>query len=68
LGKTKKDLATSSLAETAEHIGCWWLSSAPKILNLERSDLVKTIIIPELSKNRALQRVTNEIALEVENI
>ena len=68
LGRTKKDLATSSPAGTEEHIGCWWLSSAPKILNLERSDLVKTIIVPELSKNRSLQRITNEIALEVENI
>jgi protein HIRA/HIR1 len=45
---------------------CWWLSSAPTVLNLNRKDLVKTVVVPEMSKNRALQRLTNEIALEVE--
>lgn len=45
---------------------CWWLSSAPTVLNLNRKDLVKTVVVPEMSRNRALQRLTNEIALEVE--
>ena len=44
----------------------WWLSSSPTILSLNRKSLVKTVVIPEMSKNRALQRLTNEVALEVE--
>ncbi|KAI2501187.1 TUP1-like enhancer of split [Fragilaria crotonensis] len=44
----------------------WWLSSSPTILSLNRKNLVKTVVIPEMSKNRALQRLTNEVALEVE--
>jgi protein HIRA/HIR1 len=46
---------------------CWWLSSAPQVLGLDRKNLVKTIVVPEMSKNRALQRITNEIALEVDS-
>lgn len=46
---------------------CWWLSSAPQVLGLDRKKLVKTIVVPEMSKNRALQRITNEIALEVDS-
>ena len=45
---------------------CWWLSESPKILGLDRAKLVKTVVIPEMSKNRALQRITNEIAIEAE--
>ena len=45
---------------------CWWLSSAPTVLNLNRKELVQTVVIPEMSKNRALQRLTNEISLDVE--
>jgi hypothetical protein len=44
----------------------WWLSSAPTVLNLSRKELVKTVVIPEMSKNRGLQRLTNEISLDVE--
>ena len=44
----------------------WWLSSSPTILALNRKNLVKTVVIPEMSKNRSLQRLTNEVALEVE--
>ena len=46
----------------------WWLSEAPQILGLERKRLIKSVIIPEMSKNRQLQRITNEIAIEVENL
>jgi protein HIRA/HIR1 len=46
-------------------ISCWWLSSAPDILTLNRKNLVETVIVPQMSKNRALQRLTNEIALEI---
>mmetsp|Transcript_21823 Transcript_21823/g.53963 ORF Transcript_21823/g.53963 Transcript_21823/m.53963 type:complete len:1225 (-) Transcript_21823:17-3691(-) len=44
---------------------CWWLSSASQILDFDRKKLVTSIVIPELSKNRALQRITNEISIEV---
>lgn len=44
----------------------WWLSLAPAILNLDRKDMVKTLVIPEMSKNRSLQRITNEIAMQLE--
>ena len=44
----------------------WWLSLAPEFLNLDRKDMVKSIVIPEMSKNRALQRVTNEIAMQLD--
>lgn len=53
--------------ETAQS-ACWWLSDAPKILSLDRAKLVTTAVISEMSKNRALQRLTNEIALEVESL
>jgi protein HIRA/HIR1 len=43
---------------------CGWLSSAPDVLGLDRQKLVKTVLIPELSKNRSLQRLTNEIMME----
>jgi protein HIRA/HIR1 len=54
------------LSDNGDSNSIWWLSLAPAILNLNRKDMVKTIVIPEMSKNRALQRVTNEIALQVE--
>jgi protein HIRA/HIR1 len=46
----------------------WWLSQAPLVLGLNRVKLVQSIVIPEMSKNRALQRITNEIAIEVEAV
>ena len=64
------------LGETSSRLGeegqqgssCWWLSLAPKVLSLDRTKLVRTVVIPEISKNRSLQRMTNEIALEVESL
>jgi protein HIRA/HIR1 len=44
----------------------WWLSCACPLLQLDGKDLVKSIVLPEMSKNRALQRLTNEIAIEVD--
>ncbi|CAB9497994.1 Protein HIR1 [Seminavis robusta] len=46
----------------------WWLSTTPTILTLDRKSLIKSCVIPEMSKNRALQRLTNEVALEVESL
>jgi len=47
---------------------CWWLSHCGHIFDVDRVKLVKKIVIPEMSKNRALQRITNEIAIEAEEI
>jgi len=43
------------------------MSSATTIPGLERRELVQSIVIPELSKNRSLQRLTNELSLEATN-
>lgn len=66
-------LVPSSQNETAatattESSSSWWLSSAPTVLALDRKNLVKTVVLSEMSKNRALQRITNEVALEIENL
>mmetsp|Transcript_51008 Transcript_51008/g.153332 ORF Transcript_51008/g.153332 Transcript_51008/m.153332 type:complete len:172 (-) Transcript_51008:351-866(-) len=45
---------------------CWWLSLAPSTLGLDRVETVKRVIVPEMSRNRALQRLTNEITLEID--
>lgn len=47
---------------------CWWLSSAERILDLDRLGAVEKIIIPEMTKNRALQRLTNEFATEMRSL
>ena len=47
---------------------CWWLSESSDVLGLNRVKLVRTVVIPEMSKNRALQRITSEIAIEVEGL
>lgn len=60
LGKISIEGATDDL--------CWWLSGASKILNFDRKKLVTSVVIPEMSKNRALQRITNEISIEVASI
>ncbi len=44
----------------------WWLSLAPAVLNLDRKDMVRSLVVPEMSKNRALQRLTNEIVMELD--
>ena len=46
----------------------WWIHSGSGILGLDRHDLVKNVILPQISKNRALQRLTNEIALELTSL
>ena len=52
-------------ASTENGSACWWLSSAPTILSLDRHMLIQTFVIPEMSKNRAFQRLTNEVSMEV---
>jgi len=46
----------------------WWLSSAESILGVERKTALRKIVLPEMSKNRALQRLTNEIATELSSL
>ena len=58
--------AVTDHAGTVNANSCWWLSSAPDVLALSRTKLVQAIVVPEMSKNRALQRITNEIAIEIE--
>jgi protein HIRA/HIR1 len=65
LGKISNgDMTDGQAPETL----CWWLSDATHILTCGRIKLITTIVIPEMSKNRALQRITNEIAVEVESL
>ena len=66
MGPTEKNVVdgTSSSSSKGGDVH-WWLSSTPTILTLDRKSLIKTCVVPEMSKNRALQRLTNEVALEV---
>jgi len=61
-------LLSSNKAKLSGNTSCWWLSSAPEILSLNRNKLVEDVVIPEMSKNRALQRVMNEVSLDVQTI
>ncbi|KAG7349717.1 YD repeat protein [Nitzschia inconspicua] len=62
LGKSAGQRSNGDATATSS---CWWLSDSPRVLKFDRIKLIRTVIIPEMSKNRALQRVTNEIAVEV---
>lgn len=52
-------------ASVSGSCSCWWLADSPRVLKTDRIKLIRTVIIPEMCKNRSLQRVTNEIAVEV---
>ena len=45
--------------------GGWWLSIGLDSLGLDRKALLKKVVLPAMSKNRALQRLTNELAVEL---
>ena len=62
-----KSSSSSSLVGS-EAPSCWWLSEATEILGLDRTKVIRSIVIPEMSKNRALQRLLNEIAVEVDSL
>ena len=58
--------------ETAENSSsptpsCWWFSSitSSQCLGLNNKDIIRNKILPEMSKNRQLQRLTNEISMEL---
>ncbi|KAL3796401.1 hypothetical protein HJC23_004198 [Cyclotella cryptica] len=47
---------------------CWWLNSiGDECLGLNSKDVIRHHILPQMSKNRELQRLTNEIAMELES-
>ena len=43
----------------------WWLASASVVLGLNRTELLKTVAIPEISRNPSLQRLRNELVTEL---
>jgi protein HIRA/HIR1 len=47
---------------------CWWLLPGSDVLGHKKRDIVEKVIIPEMSKNRSLQRLMNEIATELNSI
>lgn len=63
------DMSATSTSQpeesTSSYLACWWLSSAESVLGLNRREAVLQVVIPEMSKNRTLQRLTNEIATEM---
>jgi hypothetical protein len=44
----------------------WCLSAGLNALGLDPKGLLKSIVLPAMSRNRALQRLTNELAAELE--
>lgn len=44
---------------------CWWLQSGQTVLDIDKRHIVEKIIIPEMSKNRSLQRLLNELSTEL---
>lgn len=44
---------------------CWWIAAANSVLGIDKVEIIKKIIIPEMTKNRSLQRLTNEITTEL---
>lgn len=48
---------------------CWWFNSitSSQCLGLSGKDIIRNIILPEMSKNRQLQRLTNEVSMELES-
>lgn len=59
------DMILGKEGNNEESSSCWWIYSSADILGLDRKEAVKNIIIPEMTKNRALQRLTNEIVTDM---
>jgi len=53
-------------ANSERNSSIWWLSSMTSTLGLSGKEIVRTIMMKEMSKNRSLQRLTNEIAMELD--
>jgi protein HIRA/HIR1 len=56
----------STAISSCQKSDCWWLSGAATQLNETGLSLIRDLVIPEISKSRVLQRLTNEISMEVE--
>jgi protein HIRA/HIR1 len=58
-------------SELIEHEDCqlgWWLSYSPDILGLDRRGLVKNMLLPEIGKNRALQRIVADVSMQLQSL
>ena len=60
--------ASHEMARKNAGASLWWLSSSEAVLDMDRKGAIRKIVLPEMSKNRALQRLTNEIATDFESI
>jgi protein HIRA/HIR1 len=47
---------------------CWWMYPSVSILGLNRTEAIQKIIVPEMTKNRSLQRLTNEIVTDLSSM
>ena len=48
---------------------CWWFHSVgSQCLGLDNKEVIRKTILPEMSKNRQLQRLTNEISMELDSL
>lgn len=43
----------------------WWISTAKSVMEFDVREAMEKIVIPEMTKNRSLQRLTNEFATEL---
>ena len=64
LGIPEEDSADHPDADSST--GCWWLLREDQILGMARKDLVTDVVLPEVGRNRALQRLAKEISLEID--
>ncbi len=62
------DTHAGSETGDTENQSCWWLLSGSSILGIDKRQIVEKVIIPEMSKNRSLQRLLNEFSTEVNSI
>ena len=60
--------ASHEMARKNAGASLWWLSSSEAVLDMDRKGAIRKIVLPEMSKNRALQRLTNEIATDFESM
>jgi len=49
---------------------CWWWlgDEKSKILGMSRKSLLESIVVPELAKNRSLQRLVREISIDIDTM
>mmetsp|Transcript_26693 Transcript_26693/g.53884 ORF Transcript_26693/g.53884 Transcript_26693/m.53884 type:complete len:801 (+) Transcript_26693:116-2518(+) len=59
--------SNSNSAGGNEEPSCWWfVSIGVQCLGLDSKRIIRKSILPEMSKNRALQRLSNELAMELD--